>query len=118
VSGDIVERLRNHLDSMCMNNIVCGDAADEIERLRKRLQACQSIDASPLTDDCITQNERFLLAENERLRAERDAERALADQLAQALRTARAFGLGTFPDEVLLIIGTALKTYGEARRER
>jgi hypothetical protein len=46
------------------------------------------------------------------------AERALTDQLAQALRTARAFGLGTFPDEVLLIIGTALKTYGEARRER
>ncbi len=34
MSGDIVERLRSHLDSMCMNNIVCGDAADEIERLR------------------------------------------------------------------------------------
>ncbi len=32
---DIVERLRNHFDSMCMNNIVCGDAADEIERLRR-----------------------------------------------------------------------------------
>ncbi len=33
MSGDIVERLRGHIDSMCMNNIVCGDAADEIERL-------------------------------------------------------------------------------------
>jgi hypothetical protein len=40
----------------------------EIERLRKRLQACQSNDSTPLTDDLITQNERVLLAENERLR--------------------------------------------------
>ncbi len=61
-------------------------ALAEVERLRKRLQACQSIDASPLTDDCITQNERFLLAEVERLRADLAAERALADQLADVLR--------------------------------
>jgi hypothetical protein len=59
----------------------------EVERLRKRLQACQSADASPLTDDCITQNERFLLAENERLRGELADERALADQLASHLKS-------------------------------
>ena len=38
MSGDIVERLRGHFDSMCMNNIVCGDAADEIERLRGEVE--------------------------------------------------------------------------------
>jgi hypothetical protein len=45
VSGDIVERLRGHLDSMCMNNSVCDDAADaieardaEIERLRAEVE--------------------------------------------------------------------------------
>ncbi len=33
MSGDIVERLRNHLDSMCMNNIVCGDAANVLDAI-------------------------------------------------------------------------------------
>jgi len=79
VSGDIVERLRGHIDSMCMNNIVCGDAADEIERLRAEVERQRSIadTAWRKMDDAI--NERTgkhltLLAE-----------RALADQLAEAL---------------------------------
>ena len=89
MSGDIVERLRNwddgrvstHYEGCWDSHPVCAillaadaiEARDaEIERLRKRLQACQSIDALPLTDDCITQNERMLFTENERLRAERD----------------------------------------------
>jgi len=66
VSGDIVERL---FAEMAADAAVIMAKNAEIERLRKRLQACQSTDVSPLTDDCITQNERFLLAENERLRA-------------------------------------------------
>ncbi len=33
MSDDIVERLRGHIDSMCMNNIVCGDAADLIDAI-------------------------------------------------------------------------------------
>lgn len=33
MSVDIVERLRSHLDSMCMNNIVCGDAADLLDAI-------------------------------------------------------------------------------------
>lgn len=33
MANDIVERLRSHFDSMCMNNIVCGDAADLIEAI-------------------------------------------------------------------------------------
>jgi hypothetical protein len=72
VSSDIVERLRSE-HRMALAPIHMSDAADEIERLRNRLQACQSNDDSPLTDDCITQNERVLLAENERLRAERES---------------------------------------------
>ena len=66
MSGDIVERL---FAEMAADAAVIMAKNAEIERLRKRLQACQSTDVSPLTDDCITQNERFLLAENERLRA-------------------------------------------------
>ena len=54
----------------CCTTGSCGhaDGAGEIERLRKRLQACQSNDDYALTDDVITQNERWLLADNERLR--------------------------------------------------
>jgi len=89
VAEDIVKRLETELDdpqghiviSTTVDADLLRDAADEIVRLRNRLQACQSTDALPLTDDCITQNERFFLAENERLRAERDAERAEVERL-------------------------------------
>lgn len=80
---DIVNRLRDQRDEdgYC---VVCGDgkwkshfpkctlcdAADEIERLRARLRYHQNGDGpEALTDDCITQNERRLLADNERLRS-------------------------------------------------
>jgi len=73
MSDDIVERLLPFVvNEMRMPAGLTITVIDEIERLRKRLQACQSIDALPLTDDCITQNERMLFTENERLRAERD----------------------------------------------
>jgi ABC-type phosphate transport system auxiliary subunit len=76
VSGDIVERLRNHLDSMCMNDIVCGDAADEIERLRVQnrfLGEHGAIAHAKWKAQC-AEVER-LRAEVERLRAELDVER-------------------------------------------
>ena len=76
MSGDIVKRLwytSAYLRTMEETDIreVIEDAADEIERLRRRLQACQSNEDHALTDDTITQNERWLLGDNTRLREER-----------------------------------------------
>jgi hypothetical protein len=86
MTDDIVERLRRAAVGLPQDDMN-QTAADEIERLRKRLQACQSNDDSPLTDDCITQNERFLLAENERLEAARkqllDAARGYMDMVVE-----------------------------------
>lgn len=62
-----VRAIAERLDKDAVAKIEELDA--ENAQLRKRLQACQSDDDSPLTDDTITQNERFLLAENEELRA-------------------------------------------------
>ena len=68
-----------------MQAMLAEDA--EVERLRTRLQACQSNDDYPLTDDCITQNERFLLAEVERLRAEVKEKRVdVGELIAQIVR--------------------------------
>jgi hypothetical protein len=65
VNGDdIVERLRGHIDSMCMNNIVCGDAADEIERLTKERDGWQAT-AAGLAQDISNADDEI-----ERLRAE------------------------------------------------
>ena len=105
MSGDALEQFRR-LRYVEMRDELAAERAEverlraEVERLEKRLQACQSNDDYALTDDCITQNERFLLADNERLcrerqeaadkieelRAERDAERQHADRLAEVLR--------------------------------
>ena len=83
MSGDDYPTMRHWMNGGALTGFL-GDQMEvevrsalyEIERLRKRLQACQSNDDSPLTDDCITQNERFLLAEVERLRVERDDHKA------------------------------------------
>ena len=82
-AADAIEQLTAERDA---SRLIISDLTAEVERLEKRLQACQSNDDYALTDDCITQNEQFLLAENKRLRAERDAERQHADRLAEVLR--------------------------------
>ena len=103
------------------------------DALSARLQACQSNDDSPLTDDVITQNERFLLDENERLRTERDGwfqgykahvemarrERVVADQLAEALRlVANTWGVREHVRRLEHApVADALATYDAARKE-
>lgn len=73
MSEDLVRRLRIAHATVTPQVPVLALAADEIERLRKRLQICQSQDSVPLTGDVITQNERSLLAEVERLRTQLEA---------------------------------------------
>jgi hypothetical protein len=57
-------------------------------------------------------------AEIVRLRAERDAERALADQLAKALAAVKADRPSVHTHEVWTAVCNALDDYGKARRER
>jgi DNA repair exonuclease SbcCD ATPase subunit len=64
-TGDNPEEDHGHTDCWLYHQ-----AADEIERLQKRLQTHQSKDSFALTDDVITQNERSLLAEVEQLHSQ------------------------------------------------
>lgn len=88
-----VNTMDNHVDD------TCRAAADEIKRLRAEL-------------DAEGNDSNLLMLEIERLRAERDTERALADQLADALRwQADPYQKGT-----LMMSHRALDAYEEARR--
>lgn len=141
MSNDIVKRLWHtsaYLRTMEETDIreAIEDAADEIERLRRRLQACQSNEDHALTDDTITQNERWLLGDNARLREERQdafaeierlrsltqlttAEvkrlRAAGDALAHALALVRCDHPSVHTDHVWAAMSKALIAYEEAR---
>ncbi len=92
----IVERLRNDGGHPDLAHPLCIEAADTIEHL-----------------DAIIA--RFL-ADNTRLRAERDAERALADQLASALRSVVHDRPTAHSDAVWNQCLEALEAHQEARR--
>lgn len=67
---DIVERLRNEVpcisDIGCANEL-CGEAADEIERLRKEVQVWINHTKTAVWSD--SEECKFLTAENAKLRA-------------------------------------------------
>jgi hypothetical protein len=130
-----VERLRGHIDSMCMNNIVCGDAADEIERLRRwKAEATEVLNHwENLADDVLNHRDCLangggcrlgqrrsdaVAAEIERLRAAL----ALADQMVDAMQWAFDPSLGEETHDTIFAAWQdaqkTLSAYEEARRER
>jgi hypothetical protein len=86
-------------------NVVARHARLEIERLR--------VENNEQNDDIIR-----LLSEVVRLRAVRNAEHALADQLARALAAVKADRPSVHTHEVWTAVCDALDDYGKARRER
>jgi hypothetical protein len=82
----------------------------EIERLRAALEVIGTDALADLMDAAADEHGRLL--------TELAAERALADQLAEALRAVRADRPTAHTDAVWFGINTALETYEEARRER
>ena len=104
MSGDdIVERFAHHSTRPAKCDCLGCEAADEIERLRAEVERLEG--------------QRKLRADLAYLfKAERDDERALADQLADALRTVRHDRPSAHTDNVWAVINHALITYEEARR--